>query len=349
MHTNNHARRTATAALAVAVLLLVGKFAAYYLTGSKAVLSDAIESIINVVTAAFLLFSVTIGNQPADQCHPYGHGKVESFSVGLEGGLILLAGIIIFTEAVPAFFIPVPPQRLDAGILLLAGAGVINLGFGLHLLRRGKGLKSEALTADGHHLLTDFYTSAGVIVGLIAVRFTGWNWLDPLMACLVAINILLPGARLARNAIRDLMNEADPTLLGRIVDALNRIDTSTWHCPHRLRVIRSGNYHHIDLHITVPYYWTMEQSHGTEKKVASALLDAMGEEGDVMIHLDPCQPACCSCCRLAPCPVRSQPCGDRPPWTIANVTARDPNCPEDAALPPRDAADGKLRLRPQVP
>jgi len=332
------ARRTAGTALLVSFLLLVGKFAAYYLTDSKAVLSDAIESIINVVTAAFLLFTVTVGNQPADTCHPYGHGKIESFSVGLEGGLILLAGIVILAEAIPAFFFPEPVQRLDAGILLLAGAGGVNLAFGLHLVRQGKQLKSAALQADGHHLLTDFYTSAGVVIGLVAVRFTGWSWLDPLMACLVAVNILVPGAKLTRNAIRDLMNEADPSLLGRIVDALNRIDTDTWHCPHRLRVIRSGAYHHIDLHITVPYYWTMEQAHGTEKKVGNALLDAMGEEGDVMIHLDPCQQECCSCCKITPCPVRSTAFVDRPPWSITNVTARHPNCPMETTAKPGIAA-----------
>ena len=326
----SQARRTAATALFISLLLLVGKFAAYYLTGSKAVLSDAIESIINVITGAFLLFSVTIGNQPADQCHPYGHGKVESFSVGLEGGLILLAGIVILAESVPAFFLPEPPQRLDTGILLLAGAGAVNLSFGLHLIAQGRKHKSEALKADGHHLLTDFYTSVGVLVGLVAVRITGWVWLDPLMACLVAVNILVPGTKLTRNAVRDLMNEADPSLLARIVEALNRIDTSTWHCPHRLRVIRSGTYHHIDLHITVPHYWTLAQAHGVEKEVASTLLDAMGEEGDVMIHLDPCHPECCSCCKLEPCQIRSAPFAERPKWSIENVTARHPNCPMDS-------------------
>ncbi|MDH5298037.1 MAG: cation diffusion facilitator family transporter, partial [Desulfobulbaceae bacterium] len=331
MNPANHVRRAAATALAISLLLLIGKFTAYYLTGSKAVLSDAIESIINVVAAAFLLFSVTIGSQPADECHPYGHGKIESFSVGLEGGLILLAGIIIFAEAIPAFFVPAHPQRLDAGILLLAGAGLVNLGFGLHLLRQGKKHKSDALTADGHHLMTDFYTSAGVIVGLIAVRFTGWLWLDPLVACLMAVNILVPGVKLARNAFRDLMNEADPSLLSRIVAALNRIDSATWHCPHRLRVIRSGIYHHIDLHITVPNYWTLSRAHDVEKEVASALLGAIDEEGDVMIHLDPCHPSCCNCCKLEPCPERSSRFTGHPPWTIANVIARHPNCPVDPA------------------
>ncbi len=323
----NHTRRAAAAALLVSFLLLLGKFTAYYLTDSKAVLSDALESIINVATAAFLLFSVTIGNQPADRCHPYGHGKIESFSVGLEGGLILLAGIVILIEAIPAFFTPVAPQRLDAGLLILGIAGIINLAFGLHLIRQGEKHKSAALKADGHHLLTDFYTSGGVLIGLIGVKYTGWLWLDPLAACLVAVNILFPGARLLRHATRDLMNEADPALLNKIVTALNRINSSSWHCPHRLRVIRSGTYHHIDLHITVPNYWTQTQGHCVEKEVARALLEAMGEEGDVMIHLDPCRPTCCGCCPMEPCPIRGSGFNQKPPWTLENLVAQSPNCP----------------------
>ncbi len=331
----NHSQRTAATALLISFLLLLGKFTAYYLTDSKAVLSDAIESIINVVTATFLLFSVTVGSQPADKCHPYGHGKIESFSVGLEGGLILLAGIVILIEAIPAFFVPMPPQRLNTGLIILGGAGFINLVFGLHLIQQGKKHKSEALQADGHHLLTDFYTSGGVIIGLIGVKITGWLWLDPLAACLVAINILFPGAKLLRNATRDLMNEADPTLLNKIIAALNQIDSSTWHCPHRLRVIRSGTYHHIDLHITVPNYWTQTQGHCVEKEVARALLEAMGEEGDVMIHLDPCRPTCCSCCPMAACPIRGSAFQQKPPWTLENIVAQAPNCPAGSTIDKR--------------
>ena len=329
----NHTRRTAAAALLISFLLLLGKFTAYYLTDSKAVLSDAIESIINVVTAAFLLFSVTIGSQPADKCHPYGHGKIESFSVGLEGGLILLAGIVIFIEAIPAFFSPMEPQRLDTGLFILGGAGIINLAFGLHLLRQGKKHNSEALKADGHHLLTDFYTSGGVIIGLIGVKLTGWLWLDPLAACLVAANILFPGAKLIRNATRELMNEADPALLNKITEALNKIESSSWHCPHRLRVIRSGFYHHIDLHITVPNYWTLTQGHCIEKEVARALLETLGEEGDVMIHLDPCQPHCCGCCPMQSCPIRSSAYRQHPQWTLENIIAWTPNCPAEVTVP----------------
>jgi cation diffusion facilitator family transporter len=310
-------------ALLVSVLLLAVKFAAYFLTGSAAVLSDALESIINVITGAFMLVSVTVSSRPADESHPYGHGKIESFSAGLEGGLILLAAIIIVIEAAPRFFSPIPPQRLDLGILLLLGAGSANLGLGFFLLRHGRKHHSDALIADGHHLLTDFYTSGGVILGLFAVRATGWLWLDPLMACLVAVNILVPGFKLVRRSTQNLMNQSDPETLQRVVAALKQIKSPVWLAPHDLRVIRSGRYYHIDLHIHLPHYWTLSQAHEVEMEVAAALLQALGTEGDVMIHLDPCEPSNCSNCDLESCPARRQPFTSSESMTIEKVKAHD--------------------------
>jgi cation diffusion facilitator family transporter len=321
MQTSPPIVKIALTALLVTVGVMAVKFATYFLTGSTAVLSDALESIINVITGAFMLISVIISSRPADKSHPYGHGKIESFSAGLEGGLILLAAIIIFIEAVPRFFDPIPPQRLGIGILMLLGAGLVNLILGGYLLRFGRKHHSDALMADGHHLLTDFYTSAGVILGLLAVRFTGWYWLDPLVACLVAANILIPGLRLVRKSIRSLMNEADPEVLQRVAVALGQIKSPAWLAPHDLRVIRSGKYYHIDLHIHLPHYWTLSQAHEVEKEVAAALLEAIGTEGDVMIHLDPCMPSKCGNCSLESCPERLHPFIEGDQITVEKVMA----------------------------
>ncbi|MBU1708984.1 MAG: cation diffusion facilitator family transporter [Proteobacteria bacterium] len=319
-------KNAAILTIAISIILLICKFIAFFITGSKAALSDAIESIINVTTSFFLLFSLTISNQPADQCHPYGHGKIESFSAGLEGGLIFLAGIIILIEAVPSFFTPEAPKRLDLGIIILLGAGIVNFIQGRYLLYQGRKTRSEALVASGHHLLTDFYTSAGVIIGLILVRVTGILWIDPLIACLVAINILIPGLRLTRKAIKNLMDEADPEILDRVTDALRLIEDENWLCPHKLRVLRSGNYHHIDLHITLPNFLPLQKAHSIEKRVAGALLDTLGADGDVMIHLDPCEPSCCSCCNQNNCPERTKEFHAESPWTIESITADQPLC-----------------------
>ena len=312
-------RMAARLAFITSLLLLMAKFGAFYLTGSKAVFSDAIESIINVVTGAFLVLSILVSTTPVDENHPYGHGKIEAFSAGLEGGLIVLAAIMILVEAIPAFFAPHPPTNLGAGIFILGGAGLINLVVGLFLLHTGKKHKSEALRADGRHLLTDFYTSAGVIVGLLLYQVTGLVWIDPLVACLVAVNILIPGTRLLNNSIKNLMNEADPELISRIVEGLNKIKKPGWLNPHKLRALRSGRYHHVDLHISLPHYWTLSQVHAAEQEITEALLEAIGEEGDIMIHVDPCEPPYCPVCNIEPCTERSVEFCSAADWTVQEV------------------------------
>jgi cation diffusion facilitator family transporter len=326
MKNNQAMHMAARLAFITSLTLLLAKFGAYYLTDSKAVLSDAIESIINVVTAAFLMLSISVSSKPVDENHPYGHGKIESFSAGLEGGLIIIAAIVILMEAVPAFFAPEPPRNLGPGLYILGGAGAVNLAVGTYLLRAGKKYKSEALSADGHHLLTDFYTSAGVIIGLLLYSFTGYIWLDPLVACLVALNILIPGIKLFSRSFKNLMDEADPELLERIVQGLNTIKKPGWLYPHKLRALRSGRYHHVDLHISLPHYWTLTQVHEAEQEITLALLEAIGEEGDIMIHVDPCEPPYCPICEVDACSERKAQFISAPHWSVKEViSARSAN------------------------
>jgi cation diffusion facilitator family transporter len=331
---NNHAMHwAARLAFITSLTLLLAKFGAYYLTDSKAVLSDAIESIINVVTAAFLMLSISISSKPVDESHPYGHGKIESFSAGLEGGLIIIAAVVILVEAFPAFFYPEPPRNLGPGLYILGVAGIINLGVGIYLMRAGKKYKSDALSADGRHLLTDFYTSAGVIIGLLLYHMSGFFWIDPLVACLVALNILVPGIRLFINSFKNLMDEADPQLLERIVQGLNKIKKPGWLYPHKLRALRSGRYHHVDLHISLPHYWTLTQVHEAEKEITEALLEAIGEEGDIMIHVDPCEPPYCPVCEVNDCSKRGSDFTGTSNWSVKEViSARSTDTAESNLL-----------------
>ena len=322
-------RRAARIAFYTSIILLTVKFFAYYLTGSKAVLSDAVESIINVVTGAFLLLSISVSLLPVDKNHPYGHGKIEEFSAGLEGGLIILAAIMIMVEAVPGFFIPAPPRNIGPGIILVMGAGIVNLWVGFYLLHSGKKLKSAAIKADGQHLITDFYTSIGVVVGLVLVQFTGKSWVDPLVACLVAVNILVPGLGLLKSSIKNLMNEADPELLARIVVALNDIKQPGWLYPHKLRALRSGRYHHVDLHISLPHYWSLERVHAAEKQINETLLATLGEDGDIMIHADPCESSYCKACELEACHERTRDYESPADWELEAVVSPRPNSVEN--------------------
>ena len=317
---NNHAMRfAARLAFITSLILFLAKFGAYFLTDSKAVLSDALESTINVVTAAFLMLSISISSRPVDENHPYGHGKIESFSAGLEGGLIIIAALIILIEAIPVFFAPKPPRNLGSGIYILGGAAVVNLIVGTYLIRAGKKYRSDALSADGRHLLTDFYTSVGVIIGLLLYRASGYLWLDPFIACLVALNILIPGIKLLTKSSRNLMDEADPELLERIVRGLNTIKKPGWLYPHKLRALRSGRYHHVDLHISLPHYWNLTQIHEVEQEITEALFEAIGEEGDIMIHVDPCEPPYCPVCNVDECSERKADFNRTPQWSVKEV------------------------------
>ncbi|QLA19613.1 cation diffusion facilitator family transporter [Desulfolutivibrio sulfoxidireducens] len=296
----------ASASLAVGALLLGIKFLAYSQTGSSAILSDALESIVNVVAASFALISVVYAAAPPDSRHPYGHGTIEFFAAGFEGGLIIVAGCGIIWESFGKIFSPVPLANLDQGLVLLAGAGVINLLLGLALVRSGKRLRSLTLTADGKHVLTDVITSAGVLVGLVLVRLTDVAWLDPAVACLVAANILFTGYKLMRQAFAGLMREADPRLLDEICLKLSARRKPAWIGIHRLRAWRSGSRTHIDFHLILPRDLSLEAAHAEVREVEDILYAAYGSQADLLIHADPCREAQCPECGEDPCRSRAR-------------------------------------------
>ncbi len=309
-------RRAILVSVAVGIVLLVGKFVAAALTGSAAILSDALESIINVVASGFAFYSIALSDIPPDRSHPYGHGKVESFSAGFEGALIALAAIAIVWQALPGFFTPQPLLQLDLGIVIVLGAGLTNGALGLFLIRTGKQTQSLALTADGRHVLTDSYTSVGVIIGLVLVRLTGWNVLDSITACIIALNILISGTSLLRVSVSHLMDASDESVLQDIVDTLQQIRRPEWIDLHQLRSWRSGDRHHIDFHLTLPRYWDIQQGHAIDTEIEQKLVEHFGGKGEAIIHLDPCTPHHCSMCQIRDCPVRSTAFRRAPKWTM---------------------------------
>ncbi len=298
-----------------ATLLLAVKFAAYALTRSNAVLSDAFESIVNVAASGFALYTIWVAARPADASHPYGHGKAEAFSAGFEGGLIVLAGAAIVWGAVPALWTPAALAHLDLGMLLLAAAGVVNLLLGRYLIRVGRRTGSMALAADGHHVVSDSITTAGVMVGLAIVRVTGWLWVDAIVAIVVGVHLLRVGVGLLGHAVATLMDQADPAVLDAIARALEAGREPGWVEVHKLRSWRTGHQHHIDFHLTLPRFWGLEQAHETEHVATGLLHAALAVDPDVIVHLDPCVPACCSACAYEPCPVRSAPLVALRQWT----------------------------------
>ncbi|BBO87362.1 cation diffusion facilitator family transporter [Desulfosarcina ovata] len=327
--------RAITSSLIVATGLMAAKFYSYHLTHSSAVLSDALESIINVVAAAFAMVSIWMAAQPPDPEHPYGHGKIEYFSAGFEGALIILAAIGIFKTGIDQLMFPHPLANLNAGLLVLVAASAANLGLGIILIRIGNRVQSLTLVADGKHVLTDVYTSGGVVAGLILVQWTGWMWLDGSIACLVGVNILLTGTRLVGQSFSALMDASDPMLLDRITQLIITHRHPHWIDIHQLRAWRSGNFVHIDLHLVLPRQYQIDDAHADAKVLEQMLIDHFDGNAGVLVHIDPCQEDDCPVCRKYRCEQRKKPFNNTRAWDRESLTA---NKSDGLASPPEKTA-----------
>ena len=315
--------RAGLLSLVVAIALLAVKYFAYRLTGSSAILSDALESITNVVAAMFALGGLVFAGRPADRGHPYGHGKIEYFSAVFEGGLIAFAAVLILWQAFQSLRAGHVVREVDLGIALTVAAGVVNAALGWYLVRTGEQVRSITLVADGKHVLSDFWTSLGVFVGLLLVRVTGIAWLDPLAAAAVGVNLAVTGVRLVRQAAGGLLDEEDSALLDRLVRAFDRSLHPGIIRLHRLRAQRAGRFTHVDAHLIVPEYWTVEQAHEATDAFADQVLAACTVEGEIIFHTDPCRRALCTICDVEGCPVRVDPFLGRPPLTLGEATSTD--------------------------
>lgn len=297
------------------------KTSAYLLTHSAAIFSDALESVVHVAATAMAVYSVILSARPADESHPYGHGKIEFFSAGFEGALIIIAAIAIIYQAVSAIILGPQLQKLEVGILFTVVASITNLFLGTFLIRTGKSTNSLTLVADGKHVLTDSITSFGVVTGLGLVMLTGWDLLDPLVAIAVALNILVSGSKLVRVSIVGLMDEADLATLERILSIILRDRTPEWIDVHHLRSWRSGEIFHVDFHLTIPFYWKIDEAHLFQKKILTRIREDLGQGTQVLIHLDPCvPPVCCTMCQVSPCSERRREFVSRREWTVATLT-----------------------------
>ena len=318
-------RRAAWLSLVVGLVIFLGKLATWQLTGSVAVLSDALESTVNIAAAALLVFSMQLAARPADRDHPYGHGKVEFLSAGVEGALIVVAALLIAIEAVGQLLDPQPLHDLNLGLFALAGLSLGNAALGAYLVRTGRAAHSLALIADGKHVLADVWTSAGVLGGLALVQLTGFAWLDPVVALAVAANIVREGLRLARSAVRGLMDEADPALLEALAATFARARPPEWIDAHGLRAWRSGAMVHVDLHLVVPRYYDAARLHEVSETVEARLLAGLAEPGEAVVHFDPCGPVHCAGCEMPECHVRGAAFKARAPINAARATRTDPD------------------------
>lgn len=284
----SHSRQQLIAASSIAVALLVMgiKYIAYLMTGSVALLSDALESIVNVVTAVAAVIAIRIGAQPPDRGHPFGHHKAEYFAAVLEGALIIVAAGLIFKEAVDAILAPRALTQPAAGLMVNGVATAINAGWAWVLINRGRALSSPAMQGDGKHLLSDVVTSVGVLVGLVLATLTGWSILDPLLAGVVALNILRIGYDLAISSMSQLMDQAaSPAIEARIRAAIRANGEGALQA-HDIRTRTAGPQTFIEFHLVVPGEMTVEAAHEICDRIEDALENELANT-DVVIHVEP--------------------------------------------------------------
>lgn len=278
--------RYAWLSVAAALATIVLKAGAWWLTGSVGLLSDALESFVNLAGALMALSMLSLAARPPDEDHAFGHGKAEYFSSGVEGGLILLAAIGIGWAAVDRLLHPQPLERLGLGLLVSVVASVVNLGVSLVLMRAARQYESITLKANAHHLLTDVWTSIGVLAGVGAVALSGWLWLDPVVALAVAANIVWTGVRIVTESVHGLMDRALPAAeLAVIREVLNRY-TGPHVRYHALRTRQAGPRRFITLHVLVPGTWTVQQGHDLLESLEAELRAALSGV-TVLTHLEP--------------------------------------------------------------
>ncbi len=310
-------------ALILGIALMAIKFIAWWFTNSNAVLSDALESIINVVAGAFALYSLVIAAQPRDHNHPYGHGKIEFVSAGFEGALIFLAGISIIGKAIYNLQFPQPIGALDIGVILTVVTGGFNYMMGIYLEKRGRKVDSTIMVASGKHLQSDAWSSLGLIIGLGLVWATGWYVLDSVIAILFALLIIYTGYGLVRSAMAGIMDETDTALVAEIVEQLQAHRSPHWIDIHNLRVIKYGAHLHIDCHMTVPWYFTTREAHQEVEALERLANDNRENPVELFIHIDPCMPNSCPLCMKEDCAYRKHVFERRVDWTMENVVVNE--------------------------
>lgn len=298
------------------------KWLAYAVTLSSAVLSDALESGVNVLTSSFMLFAVWLATKPRDDDHPYGHGKVEFFSSGFEGALVLFAALSIAVVAIARTLDPVKLTNLELGMMIQAVVSVLTFAAGQLLIFKGKKLSSPSLVADGIHIRADAITTVGTMIGVFAVWLSGLVWLDTAVALLVAVWLAWSGVKVVRGAIGGLMDEADPDLLNRIARTLDAHRKQGWLAPHHTKVMHLGQSLHIDLHMVFPAYWSIERVHDDSKRMEKVLQGEFGESTEVMLHMESCTARSCSYCDMPDCPIRHSPFIRRYTWDADLISAR---------------------------
>ncbi len=304
---------------AVAIALFVIKIFAWQLTHSVAILTDALESTVNVVAGFLGIYSLYISAKPKDIDHPYGHGKIEFITSAIEGTLIGIAGLLIIYKAISNLFITTELHDLDIGLLLIAASAIVNFIVGRLAILQGKRTKSLALIASGKHLYSDTWSTIGIIAGLIAVYITGYTKIDSLCAIFFAIIILYTAIKILRDSVAGIMDEADDELLIEVIDYCYAHRAVDWIDLHNMRIIKYGSLLHLDCHLTLPWYYNLIESHAEVENLEKLVKEKFNDSIELFVHTDACIPSSCSLCLKQDCLQRQSAFINEVKWSVENV------------------------------
>lgn len=303
-----------------AVLLFAIKMLAWYITGSVAVLTDALESTINIVSGFVGLYSLYVSAWPKDHNHPYGHGKVEFISSAVEGALVIIAGILIIYEAALNLRHQHAIKELNFGIIIISFSAAVNYIVGYFSIKQGKKNNSLPLIASGKHLQSDTYSTVGVIIGLILILLTGYLWIDSFVAILFAFIIIYTGIKILRSSLAGIMDEADEELLAEVVAYLNDNRKENWIDLHNLRIIKYGSILHLDCHMTVPWFLNVHEAHAQVDELGKLIKSKYGSSVELFVHTDGCMDFSCKVCLKQNCSVRKNTFVKKIEWDVKNIS-----------------------------
>jgi cation diffusion facilitator family transporter len=306
-------------ALFVGFALFIVKVVAYWITNSNAILTDALEGLVNILGAGFGVLSLWYSKIPRDKNHPYGHGKIEFISSGFEGLLILVAGGSMVAKAIYSMFFPHDVTINWEGLVLVTFAGIVNYIMGRSMVVQGEKVDSVQLQAGGKHLISDGYSTAGLLVGLAIVWFTGLDALDNVLAIALGAIIGVTGIRIIRKSFAGVMDEADPGLLIKVSEVLEAQRRPAWVDVHNFRMVSYGATVHLDAHITLPWFFTLQESHEEVDKFEDLLHQVFPDKIESSIHAEPCLPTSCKICAFENCPHRKFDFEQRIIWNSDHI------------------------------
>lgn len=300
--------------LLLSIVLCAIKLLAYYRTGSNAILSDALESIVNIITGGFGLYAIILATKPGDEDHPYGHGRIELISSGIEGTLIFAAGLSIGYQAILGLIHAHPLLELNKGIPLVILSAILNFIFGGYAVVQGRNKHSLTLESGGYHLLTDALTTFILLLGLMLIKATGFYRLDSIIALILSAVILYNSVRILRKSVSGIMDEVDEERLNEVAAVLQNHRQMNWIDIHNLRLIKYGDKLHVDCHVTLPKYFSLIESHEEVNNIELLLKEKVAGLHELFVHADPCISECCKNCSITNCDIRSFPFEETLTW-----------------------------------